>query len=67
MRTKGMSAGINENIIVLKSGCPAGVPTWVPIGCPLEGPEEPARKNITKWNRAKYVHLHAYMPAPKGQ
>ena len=31
--------------LFLKSGCPIGVPTWVPIGCPLEGPKEPAKKN----------------------
>ena len=56
------------NFYFLKSGCPIGVPTWVPDRVPIRGPEGARkRKNFTKWNRAKYVHLHAYMPAPKGQ
>ena len=51
---------------------PHRVPTWVPIGYPyprrgLEGPKEPAEKKINEVEPSEYVHLHAYMPAPKGQ
>ena len=61
-----------HQIYFLKSGCPIGYP-YAPEGG-IRGPEGARRKEkFTKWNRAKYVepseyvHLHAYMPAPKGQ
>ena len=67
-------AGVKRSVnidFILKSGCPIGVPTWVPDRVPIRGPEG-ARKenNITKWNRANMC-THGtptcHMPAPKGQ
>jgi len=57
---------------IFEKWVPDRVPTWVPDRVPIRGPEGARkRKIITKWNRAKYVHLHGAptynMPAPKGQ
>ena len=63
-------AGIINKLFVFESGCPAGVPTWVPDRVPIRGPEGARKeKKITKWNRAINVHpgTHMHMPAPKGQ
>ena len=33
-----------KNIFILKSGCPIGVPTWVPDRVPIRGPEGARKK-----------------------
>ena len=55
--------GIGEKkIFYFEKWVPIGCPHGYPIGYPLEGPQEPANKIITKWNREEYVQMGALCP-----